>query len=326
MEGQDFKPLVSVLMTSYNAEPFIAQAIKSIQDQTYDNWELLIADDCSTDKTRTVIQQFDDDRIRIFHNSQNLHYLRTRNKLTQVCRGEFIALLDADDWYESTKLERQVSEFQKDEELAMCGTLIKYVDGHGRPLSRQDDKPSDYEDIKRRIAHENVFTGSSIMVRSSVWQSLGGYRDFFNSFGYEDYDLTSRLVEKYKAINISSPLYIYRQLEDSSSKNNLLYNPFKLHGHLLVKRFIEERSLQGSDSLERNDIPSIINFILTVNRPYIDDPSRIYRELMWSSLYRKLYKLAAQNILMAIRKRPFKYLNYKALILLVLISLGVVKE
>src|SRR5262249_32870532 len=93
-------PLVSILMTSFNAEAYIAEAIGSILRQTYSNWELLLADDCSTDQTRTVIAGFTDPRIRVYHNDHNMHYLRTRNKLIPLVRGEFIALLDADDRWE----------------------------------------------------------------------------------------------------------------------------------------------------------------------------------------------------------------------------------
>ena len=124
-------PLVSVLMTSYNTEKFIAQAIESILAQTYSNWELLIADDCSSDQTRKVIDQFKDTRIRTFHNEKNLHYLRTRNRLIAEVKGDYIALLDSDDTCEPNKLALQVDAFLQDATLALCGTLIRYMSKEG---------------------------------------------------------------------------------------------------------------------------------------------------------------------------------------------------
>jgi glycosyltransferase involved in cell wall biosynthesis len=320
------EPLVSVIMTSFNAEKYIGDAIKSILDQSESSWELLIADDCSTDNTRTVIATFNDSKIRVFHNEKNLHYLRTRNKLLNHVRGEFIALLDADDLWEKNKLEKQLKAFQNDPSLGLCGTLVKYLNEKGEPIATIDKKPYSFENILQEIKKENVFTGSSIMVKTSIFKELGGYRDFFNTLGYEDYDLTSRIVEKYKAINLPEALYHYRQYPESTSRQNILYNPFKLHGHLLIQKFIKQRATSGKDSLDRNDIPEIINFILTQHKPYVDDPSLIYRALMWSALHRKMYRSAFSNIFEALFRKPLMWTNYRTLFILALLSCGVIKE
>jgi hypothetical protein len=235
-------------------------------------------------------------------------------------------LLDSDDLYEPGKLEAQVRAFSHDEDLAMCGTLVKYITKDGKPMSTTDTKPGEYKDILNHIKTGSAFTGSSIMVKTSVWKEMGGYRDFFNGLGYEDYDLTSRIVEKYKAINLQSPLYLYRQYPESTSRRDVLFNPFKLNGHLLVQHFIKEREGGGQDSLDKNDIPAIINFVLKKNEPYVLDPSLIYRELMWASLHRKLNRLALRYIIKAISVSPFRWVNYRALILYFLISTNLIKE
>jgi glycosyltransferase involved in cell wall biosynthesis len=319
-------PLVSVIMTSYNTSKYIATAIESLLAQTHSNWELLIADDCSTDNTREIIATFSDVRIRVLHNTTNLHYLRTRNRLISYFRGDFVALLDSDDLYDSEKLATQVHAFLQDPELAMCGTLVKYIGGDGRDLETVDRKPGEYDAILKHIKKGSAFTGSSIIVKTSVWKEMGGYRDFFNGLGYEDYDLTSRIVEKYKAINIQRPLYFYRQYPESTSRNNVLFNPFKLNGHLLIQHFIAQREHGGVDSLDKNDIPAIIEFVVKKNEPYVLDPSLIYRELMWATLHRKMKILALKYILRAVSQSPFRWANYKALILCVLISANLIKE
>jgi hypothetical protein len=164
------------------------------------------------------------------------------------------------------------------------------------------------------------------MVKTSIWKEFGGYRDFFNTLGYEDYDLTSRIVEKYKAINLQEALYVYRQYPESSSRKNMLYNPFKLNGHLVIQHFIHEREEYGQDSLDKNDIPAIINFIVEKNKPYVDDPSLVHREVMWSYLHRKMYGLSLRHGLKSFWMRPFRWANVRALLVLMLIMAGIKKN
>ncbi len=320
------QPLVSVLMTSYNSEKYIKEAITSILNQSYRNWELLIADDCSTDSTRDVIASFNDSRIKVFHNESNLHYLRTRNKLIGHVLGDLVTLLDSDDTSESNRLESQTNMFISDPDLGMCGTLVNYMSEKGEPLEKDDNKPLTYDEIRREISSKNVFTGSTIMVKTEILKEIGGYRDYFNTIGYEDYDLTSRIVESHKAINIGKKLYNYRQYPDSTSKRNLLYNPFKLHGHLLVQEFINQRKRLGEDALDRNDIPFIIQFILSKHMPYVKDSSLIYRNLMWSSLNRGFLGKAFTSIVKAISLKPISIVNWKTLILFFLAVFGLIKK
>jgi len=315
----DESPLVSILMTSYNNELYIGEAIESIINQTYQNWELLVADDCSSDRTRSTIDSYSDERIKTFHNNANLHYLRTRNKLVQYVKGDYITLLDADDLCSKERIQLQLNAFLEDKNLALCGTLVAFINSNGQLLNIDDDKPLTYDQIKKQIKSKNVFTGSTIMVKTSVWNEFNGYRDYFSSFGYEDYDLTSRISEKYKTINLPQKLYSYRQYPESFTKNDLLTNPFKLLGYKLVQQFILQRQQKGSDKLMENDIPWIINFILKENTPYIKDSTLIYRNLAWSNFNRKLPAKSITYCLKAIATKPLVFLNYKLLLNLLLI-------
>ena len=89
--------LVSIIMPSWNTDRFIAESIRSVLDQTYHNWELLIVDDCSTDNTDTIIATFKDPRIKYFKNEMNLGAALTRNRALREAQGEWIAFLDSDD-------------------------------------------------------------------------------------------------------------------------------------------------------------------------------------------------------------------------------------
>ena len=101
------RPLVSILTPAYKAEPYIGQAIESVLAQTMPDWELIIVEDCSPDNTAQAVEQYlGDPRIKLIRNEQNLGECGSRNRALDVAQGEWITLLDADDWYEPQRLER----------------------------------------------------------------------------------------------------------------------------------------------------------------------------------------------------------------------------
>ena len=97
--------LVSVIMPSYNTGAYIREAIQSVQNQTYENWELLIVDDCSTDDTDKVLEGLLDERIKVFKNEKNSGAAISRNKALREARGQWVAYLDSDDLWVPEKLE-----------------------------------------------------------------------------------------------------------------------------------------------------------------------------------------------------------------------------
>lgn len=102
--------LVSIIMPSYNTERFIAETIRSVLAQTYTNWELIIVDDCSTDRTDDVVSEFlGDERIRYLKNEHNSGAALSRNRALREAKGKWIAFLDSDDLWEPDKLQKQVS-------------------------------------------------------------------------------------------------------------------------------------------------------------------------------------------------------------------------
>lgn len=106
--------LVSIIMPSYNTSEYIGESIKSVQAQTYMDWELIIIDDCSTDKTMEVVERFrEDSRILFFQNSKNIGAALSRNKAIKMSRGRWIAFLDSDDLWVPTKLEKQIQFMEK---------------------------------------------------------------------------------------------------------------------------------------------------------------------------------------------------------------------
>ena len=126
------RPLVSILTPAYKAEPYIGQAIESVQAQTMPDWELIIVEDCSPDRTAQVVERYlDDPRIRLLRNEQNLGECGSRNRALEVARGEWITLLDADDWYEPTRLERMVEFAENTQEKIVFDIWKNYYEETG---------------------------------------------------------------------------------------------------------------------------------------------------------------------------------------------------
>ncbi|MSS77678.1 glycosyltransferase family 2 protein [Anaerococcus sp. WCA-380-WT-2B] len=123
MDNSKFiKGLVSIIMPSWNTEKYIGEAIQSVINQIYTNWELIIVDDCSTDNTEKIVSKFNDKRIKFFKNEKNLGAALSRNKALREAKGEWIAFLDSDDVRCKDKLEKQISFMEKN------GYILSYTE------------------------------------------------------------------------------------------------------------------------------------------------------------------------------------------------------
>lgn len=121
------KPLVSVMMPAYNAEDTILRALNSLVNQTYSNWECIVVDDGSIDKTSYIVNSIDDSRIKLIRLHKNMGRGYARQIALDNTSGEYIAMLDADDWYYDDKLEKQVKIFINHPEVTLvsCGMAIE---------------------------------------------------------------------------------------------------------------------------------------------------------------------------------------------------------
>lgn len=124
-------PTVSVITPTYNVEPYIAECIESVQAQTLTDWEMILVDDASTDGTVAVIERYlSDPRVKLLRNERNYGAGYTRNRALEAASGEWIAILDSDDWFASQRLE-QLVEFARTTQSQMVVDLQQYVDADG---------------------------------------------------------------------------------------------------------------------------------------------------------------------------------------------------
>ena len=128
--------LVSIIMPSYNTGAFIAESIQSVLNQTYQNWELLIVDDCSTDSTDAVVQPYlSDSRLKYFKNEKNSGAAVSRNKALHEAKGKWIAFLDSDDLWKPSKLEKQI-QFMEKNNYHFSYTVYSEIDENGKECER----------------------------------------------------------------------------------------------------------------------------------------------------------------------------------------------
>ena len=130
-------PLVSIIMPAYNCEKYITEAIASVINQTYQNWELIVIDDCSQDNTVNIVKRLalEDTRINLYQNERNVGVSKTRNKGLSIAKGQWIAFLDSDDCWASEKLEKQMEFIKAHPNALLTYTASKFMDTQGNRYS-----------------------------------------------------------------------------------------------------------------------------------------------------------------------------------------------
>lgn len=212
-------PLVSVIMPAYNSGAFILSAINSVLNQTYQNFELLIIDDCSTDNTVELVSTLNDSRIKLFSLENNSGSpAKPRNLGLSLCSGQFIAFLDSDDLWMATKLEKQIK-FMLINGLDFTCTNYNVIDQYGNYLN--SFQPLPFVDYDKLLKNNSVGCLTAIVSKRLIDGS------FFPSCGHEDYALWLKLLRKIDGVySVNENLASYRKYPGSVSSRKLKLIPF----------------------------------------------------------------------------------------------------
>lgn len=182
--------LVSIIMPSWNTARFIGKSIKCIIDQTYQNWELLIVDDCSTDNTDDVVKPYlSDPRIKYFKNEKNSGAALTRNRAMREAQGEWIAFLDSDDLWMPEKLEKQIAFMNENGYVLSYHEYVK-IDEDDKPLNIYVSGP---DVVNKRKMYNYDYIGQLTMMYSAKHFGLIQIKDIKKN---NDYAIRLQLYKK----------------------------------------------------------------------------------------------------------------------------------
>lgn len=160
--------MVSVIIPLYNAEKYIAETIESVLQQTYQNFEVIVIDDCGTDHSVEIVKRYKDERIKIFHNERNMGIAYSRNRGLKESSGEYIALLDNDDVAINTRLEKQVAFLQEHPEIDVVSGNAQWIDENGKVVRDTIDVIEDPLYIKMILMFRNIYNNSEMTFRKSL--------------------------------------------------------------------------------------------------------------------------------------------------------------
>ena len=226
------KPKVTVLMPVYNGERFLKEAIQSILNQSFKDFEFLIINDGSTDSSVDIINKFDDPRIRLIHNEKNINVEATLNRGLDLAEGEYIARMDADDVALQNRLEKQVSFMDSNPEIGVCGSAI-HLFGQ---VEHDIRNPQTHEEIQCSLLFNNVIAHPSTILRKSFFDK---FKLKYETFRYaEDLELWNRSSFLFKLHNLPDILLNYRINNGSVSQT------FSVIQNQSVNRIIETNLLR----------------------------------------------------------------------------------
>ena len=215
-------PRVLIIIPAYNALRFLPQTVASALAQTWDDFELLIVDDGSSDGTEDWVSQQRDSRIRMVQKT-NGGLAAARNTGIATARGEYVAFLDADDLWEPNKLEQQVACLDAHPEVGLVHTAIRYIDEDNHEINRVLGIHGDGDVWREVVVHNPVRCGSTPLVRRECFEVVGIF-DPTLTFS-EDWDMWIRIASSYHFATINEPLTLYRQHNTNMTKGYQVIMP-----------------------------------------------------------------------------------------------------
>jgi len=243
-------PRVSVLMSVYNAERYLREAIESILAQTLDDFEFIIVEDGSTDWSKQIIAEYAQRDVRVLPvwNVSNLGLTKSLNRGLDKARGVYIARQDADDRSLPERLQKQAAFLDAHPEVGLVGSWFMRMTEAGQPLHVIETPVADQAIRLKLFTRGNAFAHGSVMFRRECVEKVGGYREQFSYA--EDYDLWLRIADRYGVANLPEPLYWWRS---TASSKSVLGRDLQDGEVALALELARERREHGQDRIQRGE-------------------------------------------------------------------------
>lgn len=221
---------ISVIMSVYNAEKYLKEAVDSILNQTYKDFEFIIINDCSKDNSRAILREYakKHKNIILLNNLDNLGLTRNLNLALTIAKGEYIARMDADDISDINRFKRQMDFFKEESSYDIVGTFSEDIDGHGE-IIRSRTSPVTHNKIMQMLPKLSPITHPTVMFKRSSLQKLGFYNVKYTTS--QDLELWLRAAGAgLKFYNIPEYLFKYRMDEDFVERKSFKFrwNDFRM--------------------------------------------------------------------------------------------------
>jgi glycosyltransferase involved in cell wall biosynthesis len=205
-------PTVSICVAAFNAERFLGRALDSLLRQTFRDFEVVVVDDGSSDRTAEIASEYAeiDERVRVLRNEANRGLVFTRNRCLSEARSAFLAIADADDISEANRLAAQLSFLEDHPDVGAVGADVILIDEHDRETGLLPQQFYGADDVRFFLLFGPCLHNPTTIYRRDVLEQVGGYSDGFDG-GAEDYDLWTRLSAFTKLENLKEPLVRYRR-------------------------------------------------------------------------------------------------------------------
>lgn len=271
-------PKISVLMSVYNGEKYLREAIVSILNQTFGDFEFIIINDASTDKSMDIIESYNDTRILLINNEINLGLTKSLNKGIRIARGEYIARMDADDVSKCNRLAIQSQFLDQHQDISFCGSDVSYFN--------QPDKINIYHYLTHECLKVAMMAANPFVHPTMIWRKSDFIKDnlFYNEnfLVAQDYELWSRAIMKLKSSNLPERLLLYRLHDNQIGEN--YFQKQSQYAHQIKLSFLDALGIEPDEMQKKwhfcifgdglskfrtlEDLRNIeywFNFILSVN-------------------------------------------------------------
>ena len=240
-------PLVSVVVNCFNGEKYLKQALQSILNQTYKNWEVIFWDNKSTDNSKKILSEFYDKRFKYFISDKHTSLYEARDNAIRESKGEMIAFLDTDDWWNENKLEKQVLLFDDEQVgLVYSNLYLFYENSKKKKIYSNNILKSGY--FTKELFKDYKVGISTILLRKIAYNTVSGFNKDYNIIG--DFDLVVRLSLKWKFHCSQDPLIYYRIHDNNFSFTN---------SHLEIKEF--EKWISSNEIISNKNLKPYLGYI-----------------------------------------------------------------
>lgn len=278
-------PKITVLIPVYNAEKFLNEAIDSILNQTFGDFEFIIINDASTDNSKEIILSYKDQRIRYLENIKNLGVAKTLNKGLGLAKGKYIARMDADDISYPNRLEMEYKEITKDRMVAVVASFYDVIDESGKYLYTVKGASS-AEEVYYALQFRNCLGHSTVMFNKRIiLNEFNGYNERRDA---EDYDLWLRVSKKFKIIKVNRVLHRLRI--SNYSRVGQLKDKINDDARLIAQQNIQ-KTIKGEANPKTMRGLVRINSAILKNSPTFLNRSRVEKECIKEKIFVFVYSL-----------------------------------